>query len=431
MENPGCVTFRDPMIFTSRVTRGSRIIRATTIGHEMAHQWFGNITTPAWWDDLWLNESFAEYLGNRIVADATEYDDTWTHNALVRRQWGLIADAGPVTHPVAGNGAVDAVAALQDFDGISYAKGSSILRQLNTRLGDEVFLGGVIDHLETHRFGNATMHDLFTSWEKAGAADLREVTDVWLRTAGADAVTFDRAAGEVRRTPPDGEPASRTHTFHVAHAGHDAAWTVAEVQVGDEPAVLPGAADHAVVIDSREESWLLALPDEQTLRALPDLLPRTTDPLLRAATWNNVRTGFEHGLVDPALVIDLAAATIPEEPSDDPLAFNVFAGAPSKLLLTEWLISKVAPLTREPLRALADLHTASLSRARTAEAGSTLQLAAFQGAIGSAVDDALLRVLARRRRPRRRRDRCRAPLADPDPAGGDGRRGPARPRRAP
>ena len=108
MENPGCVTFRDPLIFSSRVTRGVRIQRATTVAHEMAHQWFGNIVTPKWWDDLWLNESFAEYMGNRVTADVTEYDDAWTHNAYARRQWGLVADQRPSTHPVAGNGAVDA-----------------------------------------------------------------------------------------------------------------------------------------------------------------------------------------------------------------------------------------------------------------------------------------------------------------------------------
>ena len=148
MENPGCVTFRDPLIFTSRVTRGVRIARASTLAHEMAHQWFGNLVTPAWWDDLWLNESFAEYLGNRVTADVTEYADAWVDNAYARRQWGLVADQRPSTHPVAGNGAVDASAALQDFDGISYAKGCAILRQLNATLGDEVFFKGTIDHFE-------------------------------------------------------------------------------------------------------------------------------------------------------------------------------------------------------------------------------------------------------------------------------------------
>ena len=108
MENPGCVTFRDPYLFPSRVTRGAKVLRATTVAHEMAHQWFGNIVTPTWWDDLWLNESFAEYLGNRVTAEVTEYDDAYVHLSYQRRQWGLTADQRPSTHPVAGNGAADA-----------------------------------------------------------------------------------------------------------------------------------------------------------------------------------------------------------------------------------------------------------------------------------------------------------------------------------
>src|SRR5690606_5738342 len=99
------------------------------------------------------------------------------------------------THPVAGNGAVDAAAALQDFDGISYSKGSSVLKQLNARVGDEVFFAGVTDHLERHRFGNATMHDLFASWERAGAEDLSGFTDSWLRVSGVDRLRFDRSGG--------------------------------------------------------------------------------------------------------------------------------------------------------------------------------------------------------------------------------------------
>jgi aminopeptidase N len=192
MENPGCVTFRDPYLFPSRVTRGAKVLRATTVAHEMAHQWFGNIVTPAWWDDLWLNESFAEYMGNRVTAEATEYDDAYVHLSYQRRQWGLTADQRPSTHPVAGNGADDALSALQDFDGISYVKGSSILRQVNATIGDEAFFAGAIDHFDRHRFGNATMHDLFESWERVGGGDLSAFTGTWLRTAGPDAFEHDR-----------------------------------------------------------------------------------------------------------------------------------------------------------------------------------------------------------------------------------------------
>ena len=196
MENPGCVTFRDNLVFASRVTRGARILRATTVSHEMAHQWFGNIVTPRWWDDLWLNESFAEYLGNRVAADVTEYDDAWVHTAYSRRQWGLVADQAPTTHPVAGNGAADALSALQSFDGISYVKGSTVLKQLATSLGDEVFLGGVVDHMTRHRFGNATLHDLVG---QLGAGRLGRPVGVRRRLAADLGARHDHARPQ-RRT---------------------------------------------------------------------------------------------------------------------------------------------------------------------------------------------------------------------------------------
>ncbi len=135
--------------------------------------------------------------------------------------WGLTADQRPTTHPVAGNGAVDALAALQDFDGISYARGSNVLRQLAVRLGDDIFFGGVRDLFERHRFGNATMHDLFDCWSRAGAGDLDGFIKGWLLTAGPDVLTLDREAGVVRRTPPDAFPADRRHRLVVATHGSE------------------------------------------------------------------------------------------------------------------------------------------------------------------------------------------------------------------
>ncbi|MEO5664166.1 MAG: aminopeptidase N [Nocardioides sp.] len=385
MENPGCVTLRDPYLFTSRVTRGAHCLRASTIAHELAHQWFGNLTTPKWWDDLWLNESFAEYMGNRVIADVTEFDDAWVRNAYQRRQWGLLADAGPATHPVAGNGATDAVAALQDFDGISYAKGSSVLKQLNTRLGDEVFFAGVNDHFATHRFANATMHDLFASWERAGAGDLSDVTQGWLRTSGVDRIGFDRASGVLRRTPPDsGAPSDavdRRHAFSVAAIGPDGAWRRERVSLAEDAVDVAIAPDEAVVLDVDETSWLVAELDPDTLARLPALMPRITDDTVRAAVWNNVRSSFETGLAGPDDVLALAVRAIPDETNDEPFSFNSRANDPSKMLLAEWLITKVAALSADPVAATVALHDAYVGRASGAEAGSTVQHAAFQAAV--------------------------------------------------
>jgi aminopeptidase N len=380
MENPGCVTFRDPLVFSSRVTRGVRIQRASTVAHEMAHQWFGNIVTPKWWDDLWLNESFAEYMGNRVTADVTEYGDVWTHNAYARRQWGLVADQRPSTHPVAGNGAFDASAALQNFDGISYAKGSSILKQLNARLGDEVFFAGAIDHFTRHRFGNATMHDLFASWEAAGAGDLSAFTAAWLRTAGPDTIVLDRAAGVVRRTPPADHPAERAHAFRVASAAPGGAWEVAPLTVADEETAFDAAPGAAVLLDPFEDTFALVQPDPTTVEALKALLPATDDTLLRAGIWNNVRSAFHNAAVAPADVLDLLEAGLPVEDSDDAVFYTL-----------PWVLAKVVPLSADPPAALRRVHAAARAKVESAEAGSTLQLAALQAAISSATDAGQLR----------------------------------------
>ena len=380
MENPGCVTFRDPLVFSSRVTRGVRIQRATTLAHEMAHQWFGNLTTPRWWDDLWLNESFAEYMGNRVTADVTEYDDAWTHNAYARRQWGLVADQRPSTHPVAGNGAVDATAALQDFDGISYAKGSSILKQLNARLGDEVFFRGVVHHFETHRFGNATMHDLVASWEQAGAGDLSEFTSSWLRTAGPDAIVLDREAGVVRRTPPAAHPADRTHALRVATARPGEAWKVEPLTVAGDTTAYSAPEGAAVLLDPYEDTWALVQPDATTVALLKEAMPTTDDARLRSGIWNNVRSAFHNAAIDPADVIDLVEAGMPIEDSDDAVSYTL-----------PWAIEKAAGLSADPAAARGRIHAVMAAKAIASEPGSTLQLAAFQSAVASSSDEAVLR----------------------------------------
>ncbi|MBU2076081.1 MAG: aminopeptidase N [Actinobacteria bacterium] len=380
MENPGCVTFRDPLVFTSKVTRGVRIQRATTVAHEMAHQWFGNITTPRWWDDLWLNESFAEYMGVRVTAAVTEYDDAWVQNSFARRQWGLVADQRPSTHSVAGNGEEDALAALQNFDGISYAKGSSILKQLAARLGDEVFLEGVRDHLTRHRFGNATMHDLFDSWTRAGAGGFDAFSREWLVTAGPDRLQLDRSAGELVRTPPADHPADRSHSLRLATAPAGGAWTGTDVEVTGERTPVEVPEGHAVLVDPWEDTWAACLVDGTTLDLLPGLVTRTEDPMLRAGIWNSVRSGYHHAEVDPDAVVDLAEAWLPVESQDAGLTYT-----------TPWLLRSAVPLSSDPAAAASRLHAAALRAAHAHEPGSTLQLGSLQTAVATASDEQLLR----------------------------------------
>ncbi|KAA1415931.1 aminopeptidase N [Nocardioides humilatus] len=371
MENPGCITIRDQLLYDGPSTHADRSYRATLIAHEMAHQWFGNLVTPQWWDDLWLNESFAEYVGYRVIADATAYHDAWVDQSYSRRVWGLTADQRPTTHPVAGNGAVDALAALQDFDGISYARGSNVLRQLAERLGDDVFFTGVRDHFERHRFGNATMHDLFASWTRAGAGDLDGFVDDWLRTPGPDVLTFDRAAGLVRRTPPAAFPADRRHRITVATHGPDG-WQREPLELVGPATPYSPPPEAAVLLDADETTWAVAPPDPVTMAALPRLT-RTLDPQLRASMWNNVRLGFANATVDPAAVVDLAAVAPPIEDTAD-----------SRKHLLPWVLGTVVPLA--PAGSLDRVHLGLRAALERTQAGSELRLSTFRALVASCSD---------------------------------------------
>ncbi|WP_435769885.1 aminopeptidase N [Nocardioides sp. SYSU DS0651] len=372
MENPGCVTIRDPLLFEGSSTRADRSFRAALIAHEMAHQWFGNLVTPRWWDDLWLNESFAEYMGYRVVADVTEYDDAWLHQSYARRVWGITADSRPTTHPVAGNDAPDALAALQNFDGISYARGSNVLRQLAARLGDDAFLGGVREHFDLHRFGNATMHDLFASWERAaGGADLSGFVKDWLLTPGPDVLAVDRAAGVVRRTSPPAHPADRRHQLEVAV--HDGAGWQLRPFVAEGPETPLEVGDRPVLLDARETTWAVSPPDAVTMAALPALAPAIEDPQLRATMWNSVRLGLFTGDLSPAQVADLLATAPPVEDTADGVRN-----------LLPWVLETVLPLA--PAGTLERFHAAVAAATDAAEAGSELQLSAFRATVLSASD---------------------------------------------
>ena len=373
MESAACVTFRDEYIFESRTVRSQHIFRANVIAHEMAHMWFGDIVTPVWWDDLWLNESFAEYMGARVTASATEFTDAWLHDAYSRHQWGLTADQRPTTHPIAGNGARDASVALQNFDGISYAKGAVVIKQLNRTLGDDVFFAGVSDHFERHQYANATMADLVESWERAAGADLSAFRDGWLLTAGPDRLELDRTAGVVRRTPLPGHPASREHTLTIASAPADApgSWTL-DTLVVDADEVPVAVTDGPMVIDPHFETWAVTLVDPSSLPALAAALPATEDPLLRASVWNSVRNAFYHAQLDPADVLDLLEAAMPDEDTDDGIGFTL-----------AWATGTVVPLAADPMAALARMRDVAARRASTAAPGSTLQLAAFRSQVAA------------------------------------------------
>jgi aminopeptidase N len=185
MENAACVTFLEDLIFRSRVTDASYEQRANTILHEMAHMWFGDLVTMTWWDDLWLNESFAEWAAHYANVHATRYSDAWTTFANQRKAWAYRQDQLPSTHPIAAD-MVDLDSVRVNFDGITYAKGASALRQLVAWVGEAEFLAGLHQYFVKHAWGNTQLPDLLVELEATSGRDLSSWTDEWLRTSGVN-----------------------------------------------------------------------------------------------------------------------------------------------------------------------------------------------------------------------------------------------------
>ena len=185
MENAGCVTILEDYVFRSRVTDAAYEQRANTILHELAHMWFGDLVTMTWWDDLWLNESFAEWAAHWANVNATRYTDAWTTFANLRKAWAYRQDQLPSTHPIAAD-MVDLDAVRVNFDGITYAKGASALRQLVAWVGEEEFLAGVRNYFRKHAWGNTELRDLLVELEATSGRDLSEWTQQWLQTSGVN-----------------------------------------------------------------------------------------------------------------------------------------------------------------------------------------------------------------------------------------------------
>jgi aminopeptidase N len=200
MENAGCVTIIEDYIFRSRVTDTARESRAGTILHEMAHMWFGDLVTMRWWDDLWLNESFATWAGNLAQAEATRWPQAWTTFAQAWKAWAYRQDQLPSTHPIAAD-IPDIEAVHVNFDGITYAKGAAVLKQLVAYVGRDNFLAGVRAYFAQHAWGNAALGDLLTALEAASGRDLSAWSKQWLETAGVNTLRPDYSCdGEDRFT---------------------------------------------------------------------------------------------------------------------------------------------------------------------------------------------------------------------------------------
>lgn len=303
MENAGAVTFLEDYVFRSRVTRFLYERRAETILHEMAHMWFGDLVTMRWWDDLWLNESFATWASVLCQAEATEYAQAWTTFANVEKSWAYRQDQLPSTHPIAAD-IPDLQAVEVNFDGITYAKGASVLKQLVAYVGLEPFMAGLRAYFEAHKWGNATFDDLLGALEKASGRDLSDWGAQWLRTTGLNLLrpqfdlddegrftSFEVVQGGAR--PGAGE--LRTHRVAVGVYDDDAEGRLVrthrvEVDVtGERTPVgeLVGVPRGKLVLVNDDDLTYCALRlDPGSLATLIDRIGDIAEPLPRTLCWS-------------------------------------------------------------------------------------------------------------------------------------------------
>lgn len=324
LETPGCVTFRDEFLFRGEPSALQRQSRAMVIAHEMAHMWFGDLVTMKWWEDSWLNESFADYMGYQVAAVAAGYSDSWTACAQTRKPQGFRADALRSTHPIAEEteAVVDVDTAFGNFDMITYAKGNAVVRQLVIWLGEETFLRGVNAYLTAHRFGNADLADFLAALDSVSDRDVRGWADIWLRSTGFDTIRVERRDG----VPILHRDGSRPHRFTVTAYAEDGTVTGSElVDLADEPVALPGFRDRAVIPNSGDEAFVRIQLDLASQEFVADRLGQISDPLARALLWRTVVDMTRTGRLPVEGLLKLVARHLPIE--EHPLVFEGAANA--------------------------------------------------------------------------------------------------------
>ena len=374
MENPGAVTFSEDLLFRSRVTEGRRRTRAIVVAHEMSHMWFGDLVTMRWWDDLWLNESFAELMGFLTVDRATRFAGGWTDFCTSRKAWGYRADQLPSTHPVSGEVA-DNRSALLNFDGISYAKGASVLRQLMATIGEDAFFAGVRSYLDRHAFANTSFADLLAELETASGRPLGEWADAWLRTSGVSVLRTEYAGArpQVRQE----SPVLREHRTGVA------AYEVAgerlrlrerqQVTVaGEVTALAVGPRPDLLLLNDDDATFAKLRFDDRSLATVLTRVRGLEDPLARAVVWGALWDATRDAELPAADFVAAVLGGVDGEPDPEVAETLLLQARTAAVLYT----AEGGPLRER----LAD---ASWRAASDAEPGGDLQLARLRAAVSA------------------------------------------------
>ncbi|GAB2469476.1 aminopeptidase N [Luteococcus sediminum] len=398
MENAGCVTFRDEYLFRSRVGAEMYESRDNTILHELAHMWFGNLVTMRWWDDLWLNESFAEWASHHAMARINADDggsDPWVGFCNNRKSWAYRQDQLPTTHPIAAD-MVDLEAVEQNFDGITYAKGASVLKQLVAFVGTEEFLGGVRTYFERHAFGNTELTDLLDALELSSGRDLSDFTATWLETTGPNTLRADFDTDELGRITrfdvvqeaDEAHPTLRTHRIAIGIFALDAEGEHPmlrrrhgiEVDVtGERTPIEALVGQHRgdlVLLNDRDLTYAKVRLDEASMRTLTRHIHQLEDPLARAVCWSAAWDMCRDAQLSPSAYVELVLGGIGTE--SDPNAVRALRAQAATAAIA-YTPAEQRPASRGRLVA------GFAGLLKDAEPGSDHQLA-FASALVEAVD---------------------------------------------
>ncbi len=383
MENAGCVTIRDEYLYRSRVTSAAYESRDNTILHELAHMWFGDLVTMTWWDDLWLNESFAEWASHFAQDEIRKQhggEDPWATFCNQRKTWAYRQDQLPSTHPIAAD-MVDLEAVELNFDGITYAKGASALRQLVAFVGLEPFLAGVRTYFARHAWGNTQLADLLRALEQASGRDLAFFTGQWLQTAGVNTLTSEFELDErgrfsrftVVQHASEQWPTLRRHRIGIGcyDATDDGIERVHRVELDidgertDVPALVGVPAPAVVLLNDGDLSYAKIRID-RGLDVVVDRIHEFLDPVARALLWGATWDMCRDAQLPASDYVDLVTRGVAVE-TDLTAVTAVLAQA-------ETAVRYYAPPVARP--ALATRWTAGLVRLlKEAEPGSDHQLA--------------------------------------------------------
>ncbi|MCI1017901.1 aminopeptidase N [Microbacterium sp. C5A9] len=294
MENPGLVTFTEAYLARGAATEAQRAARANTILHEMAHMWFGDLVTMKWWDDLWLKESFADYMGSHASAVATRFHDAWVKFAANRKAWAYQQDQLPTTHPIVAD-ITDLEAAKLNFDGITYAKGAAVLKQLVAFVGDDAFFEGARRYFSANAFGNTTLDDFLVQLSAVSGRDMTEWSDAWLRTTGVSTLWLEQDGDSTVLVQSDPRPHRLRVGLYDRVDGrvvrrHQIALDIAEERTRID---LPDA--DLVLLNDDDLTYAKVRLDHASLTTVEESLSSIDDPLARAvvwsALWNATRDG--------------------------------------------------------------------------------------------------------------------------------------------